>query len=132
MSLTNLAEVEKRPVGRPKKPNAFGPSLTIDELRDRMPWLRNSNAERGEKITSLAQWLASGRTESQGGSSSQETSTVPVSNTAIPDIPTRTIIPDVGEGEFLTMDDAQDQPILLDMAYRGVLVNVFLGKIAFI
>jgi len=108
MSLINVAEVEKRPVGRPKKPNAFGPSLTIDELRDRMPQLKDPNAEHGEKTTSLAQWLASGRTESQGGRSSQEVTTVPVSNTTIPDIPTWTIIPDVGEGQFLTMDDAQD------------------------
>ena len=32
MSLINVAEVEKRPVGRPSKPNTFGPPLTIDEL----------------------------------------------------------------------------------------------------
>ena len=107
-SVINVAEVEKRPIGQPKKPNAFGPPLTVDELQDRMPRLRNPNAEHGEKTTSLAQWLASGRTESQGGSSSQETTTVPVSNTIIPDIPTWTIIPDVGESEFFTMDDAQD------------------------
>jgi len=110
-------------LGRPRKANPMGPELTNEQLKARMPSLRDPNAERGPPRLSMAEWLASAKSKTLPHTVSdmviaQETSSqadlpaaaaiLPAQSSTPMQLGTRTIIPDAEDGSAINSEAEND------------------------
>ena len=125
-------------LGRPRKANPMGPELTNEQLKSRMPSLRDPNAERGPPRLSMTEWLASGAKAKplshtiSGIITAQETSSQadlpavatisPAQSSAPIQLATRTIIPDAEDGSVINSEveiDAENDAIGVEDFYES-------------
>lgn len=92
-----------RPNGRPRKPNPLGPGLSNKELQARMPKLRDPNAPKGEKFTSVYDWLTQGNNVEDFGPMNSLVNAQLIGS-EFSEIPSRIIIPDAVDGTVLGID----------------------------
>ena len=94
---------EKQSAGRPRKPNPLEPDLTNEELQARLPRLCSPNEARGQKYTSIADWLSQKNTNpTSSGDPPGPSAMIP------PTASIRTIIPEAEEGHVFNSEDDGD------------------------
>ncbi|PPQ76971.1 hypothetical protein CVT25_009176, partial [Psilocybe cyanescens] len=123
-------EASTRGRGRPRKADFFGPQLTDEQLKARMPSLRDPTAPRGPSTPSMAAWLGKSRVPQNSAMPVQQTTSAQAS-TLVPltsplpnsdSIPIRTIIPEVEDGAVLEIEveyDADNNPIGIENFNEG-------------